>query len=324
MSVGVILFVVLVAGAVFLMAQGLVVPAFGDQARTRRKLEHRLAQIEADSGEPSAASLLREKYLRELSPLQRQLETLPMMEALGRIIEQSGSSVLGHQLVVIAAALAFGCALVAGLLLQNPLAALAGAILGGLLPFLRLRWLRQRRFDQLEMQLPDAIDVVRRALRAGHPFGAAIKLVAEDLAQPIAREFELTFADISYGNDARRALLGLLARVPSVTMMSFVTAVLVQRETGGNLAEILEQISKVVRGRFKFHRKVRTLSAEGRMSAWILALVPLMLFAVISLTSPTYLPVLIHNPLGQKLIVVSIILGGLGMLWIRKLLRIEV
>lgn len=324
MSAGIIIFIVLVAGAVFALSQGLVVPAFGDQARTRRLLERRLSKIEADSGEPSVASLLREKYLRDLSPLQRQLESLPLMESLARFIEQSGGKLLGHQFVIVSALLAVAAAVLAGVLLQNALAAAGAAVLGALLPWVRLRWLRQRRFEQLEMQLPDAIDVIRRALRAGHPFGAAVKLVADDLEQPIAREFELTFADINYGNDSRRALLGLLARVPSVTMMSFVTAVLVQRETGGNLAEILEQISKVVRSRFKFQRKVRTLSAEGRMSAWVLALVPIVLFGVISVTQPTYLPVLVHNPTGQKLIYAAIGLGFVGMLWIRKLLRIEV
>jgi len=324
MSAGIIIFIVLVAGAVFALSQGLVVPAFGDHARARRMLERRLSKIEADSGEPSVASLLREKYLRDLSPLQRQLEGLPFMESLARFIEQAGGKLLGHQLIIMSLLLAVGAGLLVGLLIHNSLAAAGAAVLAAVLPWLRLRWKRQQRFDLLEAQLPDAIDVIRRALRAGHPFGAAVKLVADDLEQPIAREFELTFADINYGNDARRALLGLLTRVPSVTMMSFVTAVLVQRETGGNLAEILEQISKVVRGRFKFQRKVRTLSAEGRMSAWVLALVPLGLFGVISITQPTYLPVLVHHPMGQKLIAGSICLGLVGMLWIRKLLRIEV
>jgi tight adherence protein B len=109
-----------------------------------------------------------------------------------------------------------------------------------------------------------------------------------------------------------------------MTMMTFLTAVLLQRETGGNLAEILEQIAKVVRGRFKFFRKVRTLSAEGRMSAWILALVPLTLFGALSITQPTYLPVLVEDSLGRKLVAVAIVLGLVGVLWIRKLLRIEV
>ena len=119
-------------------------------------------------------------------------------------------------------------------------------------------------------------------------------------------------------------MLGLLERIPSVTMMTFVTAVLLQRETGGNLAEILEQIVKVVRGRFKFFRKVRTLSAEGRMSAWVLALVPLVLFGAMSITQPSYLPVLFEDSLGRKLIAGAIVLALIGVFWIRALLRIEV
>ncbi len=141
---------------------------------------------------------------------------------------------------------------------------------------------------------------------------------------PVAGEFATTFADLNYGNDARRAMLGLLQRVPSVTVMALVTSVLVQRETGGNLAEILERISNVIRGRFKLQRKVKTLSAEGRMSAWILALVPLVLFAVVWITTPSYLPTLIEDELGRRLIMVGLVAGVVGIFWVRRIVRIEV
>ena len=137
-------------------------------------------------------------------------------------------------------------------------------------------------------------------------------------------EFEMTFNDISYGNDVRRALLGLLSRVPSVTVMALVTSIMVQKETGGNLAEVLEQISKVIRGRFRFQRKVKTLTAEGRMSAWVLALVPLVLFATIWITTPDYLPILIEDPRGHNLIIYGAISGVIGIAWIRRIIRIEV
>jgi tight adherence protein B len=318
------LFIALVGAAVFLLIQGLAVPAFGDQARARRKLKRRLSQIETELGGQSTASLMREKYLRELSPLQRELESLPTMEALAQMIEQAGGGLLAHQVVAVSALLGVAGAIAGAALLHTVPAMLLGTAICMALPFLKLRYDRNRRMSKIEEQLPDAVDVIRRALRAGHPFSAALRLVAEDLEQPIAKEFEVTFGDLNYGNDVRRAMLGLLDRVPSVTMMSFVTAVLLQRETGGNLAEILEQISKVVRGRFKFFRKVRTLSAEGRMSAWVLALVPLVLFAAISMTQPNYLPALVHDELGRKLIVGAVVLGLIGTLWIRKLLRIEV
>jgi tight adherence protein B len=119
-------------------------------------------------------------------------------------------------------------------------------------------------------------------------------------------------------------MLGLLNRVPSVTVMALVTSILVQRDTGGNLAEILDQIAKVVRGRFRFGRKLRSLSAEGRMSAWVLGLMPLGLIALLSISSPTYLPVLFDKPAGQKLLYAAAILGALGIAWIRKIIRIEV
>lgn len=324
MSTGVIVFLVLVAGAVFLLMQGLMVPAFGDQTRNRKLLRRRLANIQAEVGEQTASSLLRDKFLRELSPLQRKLENLPKMEELARLIEQAGGTVLPHQLVIIALFLGACGAVLGGVLLRSPIGAFLGGAICMSLPFFKLRFDRDRRSAKLEEQLPEAIDSIRRALRAGHPFNASIKLVAEDMEQPIAKEFELTFSDINYGNDVRRALLALLDRVPSVTMMSFVTAVLLQRETGGNLAEILEQIVKVVRGRFRFFRKVRTLSAEGRMSVWVLALIPLVLFAAISVTQPTYMPMLVHDPLGRKLIAIAAVLVFIGTLWIRSMLRIEV
>jgi tight adherence protein B len=202
--------------------------------------------------------------------------------------------------------------------------AFLGLAMGGGLPFFKIFRDRANRIQVFEEQLPDAIDMVKRALRAGHPFSGAIKLVADEMDDPVAGEFGTTFADINYGNDSRRAMLGLLQRVPSVTVMALVTSVLVQRETGGNLAEILERISAVIRGRFKLQRKVKTLSAEGRMSAWILALVPLVLFAVIWVTTPEYLPMLLEEEAGKKMIIYGAISSIVGIFWIKKIIRIEV
>jgi tight adherence protein B len=177
---------------------------------------------------------------------------------------------------------------------------------------------------KFEEQLPEAIDLMKRALKAGHPFTSTLNLVAADMDDPVAKEFEITFNDISYGSDVRRAMLGLLSRVPSITVMALVTSILVQKETGGNLAEVLEQIAKVIRSRFRFYRKVRTLTAEGRMSAWVLALVPLVLFVTLQITSPFYLPVLLDDPRGQKLIIYGVVSGVIGIAWIRRIIRIEV
>ena len=314
----------LIFAAVVLLSQAMIVPVFGESRKTRKKLKARLGQIQHELGQSSFSSLLREKYLRELSPLERALEELPYMAALSETIEQAGRTTLAHRVVLLAAALGAIAGAVVWTLMHSALLAALAAVVAGAVPFLKISRERAKRMEKLEEQLPEAIDMMKRALRAGHPFSGAIKLVSEELEAPLGKEFETTFADLNYGNDVRRAMLGLLQRVPSVPVMALVTSVLVQKETGGNLAEILGQISSVVRGRFRLERKIKTLSAEGRLSAWILAMVPLVLFIVISVTTPRYLPVLIEDPIGQKLMIFGVVAGVIGILWIRKIIRIEV
>ena len=320
----VLIYLGLVFLAVFLLSQGMIVPAFGDTRQARKRLKKRVEEIEKASSEESVASLLREKYLRKLAPWERQLEAMPSMAALRRRIEQSGNDILAYRLVILAIVLGSAFTLATWYFTRLPVAAIGASLIGLWLPFLKINRDRSARLSKFEEQLPDAVDVMRRALMAGHPFAATLKLVAEDMEDPVAHEFNLTFADINYGNDVRRAMLGLLARVPSVTTMALVTAILVQKESGGNLAEILGQIASVIRGRFRFQRKVRTLSAEGRMSAWVLACVPLILVAAMTIVDPTYLPMLFNDPVGQKLVVGAILWGAVGIYFIRRIIRVEV
>ena len=321
-STPVLIFIGAVFVAVFVLMLGLTSSASG-AARMRRTMRRRLDLIGADA-QQDIASILREKYLTSLTPLERRLEELPLMAKLSQVSEQAGLTTPGYRVVMTSLVLAVVGGLLAGGLLRSGLAAVAGVGVGFAVPYLRLSMLRRRRLEKIEEQIPDAIDVIKRALRAGHPFNAAIKLVADDMDEPISKEFELMFSDLNYGSDVRRALLGLLNRIPSVSVMALVTSVSVQRETGGNLAEILDQIAKVVRGRFRFERKVRTLSAEGKMSAWVLALVPLGLVVMMSISSPNYLPVLLTNPTGHKMLYGAGILAVVGILWIRRIIRIEV
>ena len=324
MGDGMFIFLGMVFITVFLLAQGTIVPVFGEARKTRKRLRERLEQIEATSDEGSMASLLREKYLRNLTPIERFLESLPTMEKLRQLIEQAGHNVLAYRLVLLSMLIGFIAGLAAWSYSLLLWAAALAAALGASLPIFKILNDRTKRIAKFEEQLPDAIDMMQRALRAGHPFSATLKLVADDMDEPVSKEFGMAFADINYGNDTRRAMLGLLKRMPSLAVMALVTSVLVQKDTGGNLAEILEQISKVIRGRFRFYRKVKTLSAEGRLSAWILAMVPLVLFVVISFTSPDYLPVLLEDPFGKRLVVFGFVAGIFGILWIRRIIRIEV
>lgn len=324
MSTGMIIFVGMIFTTVFLLMQGLTLPVFGESAKTRKRLQKKLDQIRTSTEGESYSSLLREKYLRQLNSWERRLEQLPAMEVLAEMIEQAGKKYIAYRVILLAIVLALVAALIAWITTRMAIAPVIAAGIAGYLPFLTISQQRVKRMALIEEQIPEAIDTMTRALKAGHPFNATLRMIAEDMEDPIATEFEMTFGDINYGNDVRRAMLGLLSRVPSVTMMALVTSVLVQKETGGNLAEILQQISSVVRGRFKLHRKVRTLSAEGRLSAWVLGTVPLVLFAVISVTTPDYLPVLVNDPRGQNAIIYGAISGVVGILWIRRVLRIEV
>ena len=324
MSDGVMIFIGMVFVAVALLSQGLIVPVFGESRQMRKKLQSRLGEIEATSGEEPHSSLLREKYLRDLSPLERQLEEFAAMQYLARVIAQGGHKFLAYRVTLLAITLGVVAAVVAWTMTRSLFIAAGFLAMGGSLPIVKIFRDRTSRFQRFEEQLPDAIDMIKRALRAGHPFSGAIKLVSEEMDEPVAGEFATTFADINYGNDSRRAMLGLLQRVPSVTVMALVTSILVQRETGGNLAEILERIAAVVRGRFKLQRKVKTLSAEGRMSAWILELVPLVLFAVIWITTPDYLPMLLEEDAGKKMIIYGTVSGIIGIYWVGRVIRIEV
>ena len=324
MSDGFITFMLLVFAAAFLLSQGMIVPVFGERRRARQRLQKRLANLSDSSGKPTVRTLVRERYLQDLRPFERRLESLRLNEWLSRAIEQSGHKILAYRLVLLSIALAVIGAIVGWVLTRSLLTALVVAVIAGYLPFIKIFRDRTKQLEKFDEQLPDAIDIMRRAMQAGHPFSETLNLVAEDMEDPVSREFAITFADINYGNDVRRAMLGLLQRIPTVTVMALVTAILLQKETGGNLTENLENIGKVIRARYRFQRKVRTLSAEGRASAWVLALVPLGLFGVVSVTTPSYLPILLEEPVGQKMIGWAAVLALLGILWMRRIIRIDV
>ncbi|WP_375739110.1 type II secretion system F family protein [Pseudomonas boanensis] len=310
--------------AVFLLSQGLVVPVFGEASKIRKRIRSRLDVLEHASNLPNMQTVLRQKYLKRLSPLEAAFEQLPFMERLAQMIEQAGHEYRAYRVLLLGVVLALVASACVWLLLKLWWAAL---ILGAMvfwIPVLKISSDRSRRFAAFEEGLPDALDAMCRALRAGHPFNETLRLVAEEHKGPVAHEFGLTFADINYGNDVRRAMLGLLERMPSMTVMMLVTSILIHRETGGNLTEVLERLSSLIRGRFRFQRKVKTLSAEGRMSAWVLVAIPFVLSAGIMLTSPKYLPLLINEPIGQKLVMAAFVAMVLGIFWIRKIIRIQV
>ena len=319
-----LVFLIMISVAVFLLVWNLMVPVFGAERKAAKRLKRRLSRVSTQEQRTSAARMLREKYLRELNPLERQLETLPGMEQLALLVEQSGRNTPAHRVLLLSIALGLAVGTLVFFAIDNLLMGFIAGALAAAIPFLKINMDRSKRLARFEEQLPEAMDIMVRALKAGHPFTETLRLVSEEMNAPISVEFGITFADINYGLDVKQAFLNLLERVPNMTLMTVVIAVIVQRETGGNLAETLANISSIVRGRFRFQRKVRTLSAEGRMSAWVLVLIPFVLFVGLMVTTPSYLTIMVTEPTGIKMITVAFLLVVIGIFWLRRIIRIDV
>lgn len=318
-----LIFLGLVFVTVFLLSQLLIVPTFGTDRAERRRLRQRLEQIAADA-DFTPVSLVRQEYLKELRGIERWLESMPWAPPLQSLIERSGQMYPSYRLLLRCLLLGLSGLGVGWLVSDRIGIALVAGVIAALLPIARLRKRRQQRIAEFEAQLPEALELMARALRAGNPFSVAVSFIAEQMEGTVAEEFRLTHTEIKYGRDVNQAFLYLIDRVPSMSLMAMTTAVIIQRETGGNLGEVLDKIASVLRSRFKFQRRVRTLTAEGRISAWVLALIPLLLFAALSMIDPEYVGTLTGTVAGQRLLTVGVVLLGLGMFWMSRLIRIEV
>jgi tight adherence protein B len=178
--------------------------------------------------------------------------------------------------------------------------------------------------NAFEEMLPDAIDLVGRALRAGHPLSAGFKMAADDGPDPVAGEFRRIFEEQRFGLPLQDSLLGMADRVNIVDVRILVTAILIQREVGGNLAEILDNLSTVVRARFTIRRQIRVYTAQGRMTGYLLSALPIILFLVLYTINAQYMSILFTDPIGKILVGVAVSMQFIGFLWIRKIIKIEI
>jgi len=201
---------------------------------------------------------------------------------------------------------------------------IAAAVFGAALPFLVFRSKRTRRFYKFEELLPEAIDMLGRAIRAGHPLSSGLKMVADEMAEPIGPEFRKTFDEQNFGLPLKDSLENLTLRVPLLDMKFFATAVLIQRETGGNLSEILENLAHVVRERFKILRQVRVYTAHGRLTGYVLLALPAVLAIALSFINPEHMNMLFRERMGQIMLMVAMVMQFFGFMWIRQVVKIEV
>ena len=311
--------------AVFLAIEALYVWWNSSRGPEAKRIDKRLRMMSAGGHIDSAqANLLKQRLLSNSPELERLLLKLPRVSSIDRLITQSGVDITVASFLGTSGALFFA-GLLGGLVFRFPplVAVIAGALLA-LLPLEYLVLRRAQRLKRFEQTLPDALDLIGRALRAGHAFPSALQMAGNELPEPLGEEFRQTFDEVNYGISVQNALQNLATRVPSTDLRFFVIAVLIQRETGGNLSEILDSISHIIRERLKLLGKVRTLSAEGRFSALVLSLLPFGTAALLYLVDAEFMSTLWTEPVGMTMIYGGLFFMLLGMLWMRKIIRIHV
>lgn len=249
---------------------------------------------------------------------------LPNGQKLMRYLDTSGTGTTAGEIVVTTAALGLAGFFIP-MIFGRPLVYSAlGALVFAVIPWWRVARQRDKRIRLFEKQIPEALDLMGRALRAGHAFPTAVQMVGDEMADPIGVEFRTLFDETNYGVPQQEALLRLADRVPVADLGYFVVAVTIQRESGGNLAELLDNIATVVRARLKLLGQVRTLSAEGKLSAQILIALPFATGALINIITPSFMKVLWTDPVGIRLVGGALFIMALGVLWMRKIIRIRV
>ncbi|MDO9366051.1 MAG: type II secretion system F family protein [Methylotenera sp.] len=317
------LFVLLGFLAVVLFLEGLYLAWNAYRGPEAKRIEKRLQAMSAGAGQQSS-SLVKQRLLSQSPSVEQLLLQIPRIHQLDRLILQSGLSLSVAKFIgLIILAVAGGVVL--ALLARLPMSAVVAiGVVAGLVPLFYMQGAKHNRMIAIEQQLPDALDLMGRAMTAGHAFPSALQMVGSEMPEPIASEFRIVFDEINYGISTQEALINLTTRVPSTDLSYFVIAVLIQRETGGNLAELLGNISELIRARLKLLGTVRVLSAEGRLSAWILTLLPFALGFVLQLMNPQFLSVLWTDPIGQKMVVAALCLMVLGIFVMWRITKIRV
>ena len=316
-------FVILAFFSVLLLVEAGSIWWQGRYGSAAKRLESRMRMMSAN-GHGNAMSILKQRELSASPWLTRLLARAPRIHAIDRWLVQSGLSwsvgkflayTLFPPLVVVLVARMFYLPLLVGL---------AATAVAGCFAWLKVNRAKAKRLKQIEQQLPEATDMISRSLRAGHSFSTALGIVGDELPQPLGGEFRTTFDEINFGVPLNDALSGLANRVPISDLRYFVVAVLIQRESGGNLSEILTNISQLIRARLALLGKVRVLSGEGRLSAWILGALPFVVAALVNILNPGFMRILWTDPTGLKLVGAAAVSMVAGVVWMRKIIRIHV
>jgi tight adherence protein B len=322
----------LIVGLVFVLTAGAVVGAYllfegrSDSSALKKTLDHRLLEV-TGAARPAADgddSLIRTQATGPLPLLDRAARQAVQGVALERWVEQSGLRISISALLLIAFVIGLVAALIAARISNMTSVAVLAFFAAASLPFIVVRQKRRSRLYRFEEHFPEALDLISRAIRAGHAFTAGMKMVADEMGQPVGPEFRKSFEEQNFGMSLKDSLNHLALRVPLLDVRFFATAVLIQKETGGNLAEILDNLATVVRERFKIRRQVRTHTAHGRYTGYVLLALPPFLAVALMFLNPEHMELLFKDPIGQALIMGAIVMQSIGWFWIKQVVKIEV
>jgi tight adherence protein B len=291
-----------------------------------RAIRERLIAVDqaASRGESEELQLLRDELLSEIPTLNRWLAKSGRVSKLQRKLSQAEVAMRPGKFLLLSACFAASAGLIGIVVTRELLFAIIFAVAGAFILNIYVSFKRMRRFRRFEKMFPEAIDLLARAVRAGHAFTTALELIGNELAEPVSGEFRKTFEEQKFGMPVRDALINLAERVPIVDVKLFVTAICMQRETGGNLAEIMDKLSYIMRERFKILRQVRVFTAQGRLTMMILMLLPPFCVVVLKVINPDFIAVLFTDRIGHMLIAAGIILQTAGFFMIRKIIDIKV
>jgi tight adherence protein B len=321
------IFIIAISAFLIVFAGVFVMASLLDQRRSRaRLLRERLATVQqAVERQPTEElALLRDELLSEIPALNRLLQRSGRVSRLRRLLQQADIKIRAGNFLLICIVSACLLGIVVMLLTKDMMFGWLAAFAGLMIPFGYASFLRSKRFQKFEELFPEAIDTLARAVRAGHAFTTALELIAGEMAEPVSGEFRKLFEEQKFGLPVRDALLNLAERIPIVDVKFFVTAVMLQRETGGNLAEILDNLSYVIRERFKIQRQVRVYTAQGRLTMLLLMALPPIIILVMEVMNPDFIKPLFYDSIGHLLIVVGVIMQTIGFFLIRKIIQIQV
>ena len=290
----------------------------------KRRLRGGSAKSQDAQKANETAGMLRQQKMSDLPWLQDLLASMTNLGGLETLLQQANSQMSLGVFFLLSIVLASVGLLIAGLGSYPLLVGLGFVVVGGLLPLMWFKRQRNQRFKRFEQQLPEALDLMARALRAGHAFSVGMKMIGDEFQDPIGPEFNRTVEEISFGIDVPQAMANLNERIISTDLKFFITALVVQRETGGNLAEIIEAISRLIRQRFELLGRVKALSAEGRMSGIILFFLPILVACALWFLNESYMRLLIDDELGQMMALGSGLLMVVGAYVMKNMCDIKV